>query len=273
MGVEMMMFATDRRGPSYLRRLSLPLAAILLVAPTVPAQEWRTVSQDAMWVGAFVDQPITAKTALWFDGSWRRMDFGARPQQVLLRPGIQYTLATGVRVAAGYGYIATEPYGALPTANPLREHRTWQQLLLTHKGGPVTFSHRYRLEQRWIRQLVPATAGGAADDLRVLGPTAYQNRLRYLGRAQINLPSITWKRRPVIALAWNELLLPLSGANQTFTVGQNRATVGIGFPVTQRQRLEIAYMNLYNAFPARNANEINHTLWVSWHYTGVTTRK
>ena len=120
---------------------------------------------------------------------------------------------------------------------------------------------------------MPATAGGAADDLRVLGPTAYQNRLRYLGRAQINLPSITWKRRPVIALAWNELLLPLSGANQTFTVGQNRATVGIGFPVTQRQRLEIAYMNLYNAFPARNANEINHTLWVSWHYTGVTTRK
>lgn len=249
------------------------VAAILLAPFTVQAQPWQTASQDAMWVGAFVDQPITARTALWFDGSWRRMDFGARPQQVLLRPGVQYTLAPGVRVAAGYAYIATAPYGALPNPNPLREQRTWQQLTLTHKGGPVAFSHRYRLEQRWIRPLLPTVAYVAAEEDRELGPTTYQNRLRYLGRAQINLPGLAWKKRPLIALAWNELLMPLGGANQLLTVGQNRATVGVGLPVTPRQQVEIGYMNLYNAFPSRRANEINHTLWLSWHYTGVAPGK
>ncbi|WP_373068481.1 DUF2490 domain-containing protein [Gemmatimonas sp.] len=249
------------------------VAAILLAPLTAPAQAWQSASQDAMWVGTFVDQPITAKTSLWFDNSWRSMDFGARPQQVLLRPGVQYTLAPGVRVAAGYAYIATAPYGALPSPNPLREQRTWQQLTLTHKGGPVTFSHRYRLEQRWIRPLLPTVASVTAEEDRELGPTTYQNRLRYQGRAQINLPGLAWDKRPLIALAWNELLMPLGGATQLVTLGQNRATVGVGLPVTPRQRVEIGYMNLYNAFPARRANEINHTLWLSWHYTGVAPSK
>lgn len=252
------------------------LLGLLLFAPMgVRAQAWQNVSQDAMWVGAFVDQPITAKTALWFDGSWRRMDFGVRPQQLLFRPGMQYTLAAGVRVSAGYAYIATAPYGALPNANPLREQRTWQQLLLTHKGGPVTFSHRYRLEQRWIRPLVANATSATApiDDDRILGPTTYQNRLRYQGRAQVNLASLTFQRRPLIALAWDELLMPLGGANQLFTLGQNRATAGVGVPITSRQRVEIGYMNLYNALASRRANEINHTLWLSWHYTGVAPAK
>jgi hypothetical protein len=37
--------------------------------------------------------------------------------------------------------------------------------------------------------------------------------------------------------------------------------------------VELAYMNLYNAFPARRANEVNHTLWLSWHYTGERHRR
>ncbi len=248
------------------------LSAMLMAPVATHAQAWQNVSQDALWAGAFVDKPITAKTALWFDGSWRRMDFGARPQQVLLRPGVQYTLSPGVRVAAGYAYIASTPYGALPAANPLREQRTWQQLLLTHKGGPVVFSHRYRLEQRWNRPLVPAALSLPADNDRELGPTTYQNRFRYLGRGQVNLPALTYQRRPLIALAWGEFFMPLGGSTQLFTLAQNRAMVGIGVPVTPKQRLEIGYMNLYNAFPARRANEINHTVWLSWHYTGESPR-
>ncbi len=253
------------------RHASWLLGASLLAPHAARAQAWQTASQDAMWVGTFVEQPISAKTSLWFDGSWRTMDFGARSQQMLLRPGVQYTLTPGVRVAAGYAYIATARYGALPNANPLREQRTWQQLTLTHKGGPVTFSHRYRLEQRWTRPLVPAVALVSTDEDRELGPTTYQNRLRYMGRAQVNLPALTWNSRPLIALAWDELLIPLGGASQLFSLGQNRATVGVGVPVTPRQRVEIGYMNLYNAYASRRANEINHTLWLSWHYTGVAS--
>jgi hypothetical protein len=246
----------------------VPLVAGILTCAALPsvalAQPWVTRQQDALWTGVFIDEPISKRTALWFDGSWRRMDFGDKPQQLLLRPGVQFTLTSGVRVAAGYAYIATAPYGSLPAANATREQRTWQQLTLSHKGGPVAFSHRYRLEQRWIHPLL-AVAGS---DEREAGPTSYQNRLRYMPRAQANLGSLKVNTRPVIGFVWDELLMPLGGPNQTLTVGQNRATAGIGIPMSSRTRVEVGYMNLYNAFAARRSNEVNHTLWLSWHWTG-----
>ncbi|MFN5598176.1 MAG: DUF2490 domain-containing protein, partial [Gemmatimonas sp.] len=108
------------------RAVTRPLTGLLacasVFAGAIPgallAQPWTTRHQDALWVGTFVDQPISKRTALWFDGSWRRMGMGAEPQQLLVRPGLQVTLSPGVRVAAGYGYIATQPYGAFPIANP-----------------------------------------------------------------------------------------------------------------------------------------------------------
>lgn len=247
--------------------LALTTALAPLVS-TVHAQPWVTRSQDAMWVGAFVDHAVTKKTALWFDGSWRRMELGAEPQQLLLRPGIQYTITPGVRVAAGYGWIATQPYGSLPIANPTREHRTWQQLVLSHRAGAVTVSHRYRLEQRWVNPLLDVPG---RDD-RASGPTTYQNRLRYLGRGQANLGRLTYGGRAVIGYLWDELLMPLGGPSQTFTIGQNRVSAGVGIPITPKLRAEIGYMNLYNAFASRRANEINHTLWVGWNWTATQSR-
>lgn len=260
----------NRPAQSGIARVALRWGALssLAIAATPSAawgQPWLTRHQDALWAGASVDQPITTRTALWFDGSWRRMDFGTEPQQLLLRPGVQVTLAPGVRVAAGYAWIATQPYGALPSAAPTREHRTWQQLTLAHKAGAFSVSHRYRLEQRWVHPLL-AVAG--SED-RESGPTTYQNRLRYMPRAQANLGALTVGGRPVIGFVWDEVLMPLGGAAQTFTIGQNRATAGVGIPLSPRIRTEVGYMNLYNALASRRANEINHTLWVSWHYTGT----
>ncbi|MEN9509585.1 MAG: hypothetical protein RLZZ621_2148 [Gemmatimonadota bacterium] len=256
---------------SVTRTICSAVIGSVLVAPTAAAQSstptsWQTRHQDAVWVGGTIDRPITKKTALWFDGSWRRMAFGREPQQLLLRPGVQYTVTNGVRLAAGYVYVATAPYGSLPAANPTREHRSWQQLLLTHRAGRVAFTQRYRLEQRWLFPLVPGVAGSAD---REYGDATYQNRLRYMGRGQTELSQVKVQGRPVLLYGWNELLMPLGGPTQTLTIGQNRASVGFGIPHSPKFRTEIGYMNLYNAFPSRRANEVNHTLWVSWHYTGA----
>ena len=32
------------------------------------------------------------------------------------------------------------------------ENRIWQQFILKNKVGNINFRHRYRLEQRWIKQ-------------------------------------------------------------------------------------------------------------------------
>ncbi len=256
-----------------MRLSSLVVVTPLLTgwAPALGAQTtpWISRHQHAVWLATFVDQPLRSRWSLWLDGQWRRVDTGRQPQQLLIRPGVQITVAPGVRLGAGYGYIATAPYGALPIANPTREHRSWQQLSLTHNAGALSISHRYRLEQRWLTAVRPHDPFNG----RVAVPTTYANRARYLGRVQGPLAGIRLRTLPVLAFAWDELLMPIGGSGASLQVTQNRAAVGIGVPLDARHRIEIGYMNLWNAFAARRANEVNHTLTVSWLVTPRPPRK
>lgn len=234
----------------------LTLLALLSAAPALAAQSssWPTTHQQALWVNTSIDHAVTARTALWFDGSWRRMGLGEEPQQLLLRPGLLHTIAPGVRLGAGYTYVATAPYGELPTTTPFREQRIWQQLTLAHTAGQVSFLHRYRWEQRWLAPVL----GDATGDF------AYQQRARYMVRAQAPLASLTYAGRPVIWYVQEELLLPVGHDGAAGRFAQNRFLVGAGVPITARQRLEVGYQNLWNALPARTANEVNHTLTFGW---------
>lgn len=224
------------------------------------AADWGTVHQSASWYAGFVDHALTPKTALWFDGQWRRMGAGASPQQLLLRPGIQRTIAPGVRIAAGYAYVATAPYGERPSATPLREHRGWQQLVLNHRAGPLAVTHRYRWEQRW---LAPVIADGAGGETRT-GRWGYQQRARYMARAQGAVPRVQIGNRPVLGFVWDELLMPIGHGDALARVAQNRIAAGIGIPISGRQRVEVSYMNLWNALPGARTNEVNHTFSVGW---------
>jgi hypothetical protein len=243
-----------------LRRMIRPLAALcLLLAPVAAAAQgaaWNTVQQPAMWLNAFVDHSLTDRTAFWFDGHWRRMEFGREPQQLLLRPGFQVTLRPGVRVGAGYTYVATAPYGESPNALPTREHRGWQQLSLAHRAGKVGLSYRLRLEQRWI-----------APVLEELGPFAYQQRVRVLARAQV--PLATTSKGTLIGFAYNEYFLPIGHSDARNVRLQNRAGLGIGIPLDARQRIDIGYMNQWNRITPRETHEINHTLVIGWVWTAV----
>ncbi|HRN53140.1 MAG TPA: DUF2490 domain-containing protein [Gemmatimonadaceae bacterium] len=223
-------------------RLLRLLSAALLLLPTIglAQQDWQTVQQPATWANAFVDHAVSERTALWFDAHWRRMDLGGPPQQLLLRPG--------VRVGGGYAYIATAPYGESPNAAPLREHRAWQQLTLGHTALNLSLVHRLRSEQRWLAPVL-------GDDL---GPLRYQQRLRYFVRAQRPIASAAY------GFAANEFFLPVGHREGEQRRLQNRAQLGIGVPLSERQRLEIGYLHQWNRITPRETHEINHTLVLSW---------
>jgi hypothetical protein len=235
------------------------VSLLLLLSPlTTAAQggDWTTVQQPAIWLNATVDHAITQRTALWFDGHWRRMEFGREPQQVLVRPGVVVTLRPGLRVGAGYTYAATAPYGESPNALPSREHRGWQQVSVTHRAGEVGLSYRFRWEQRWLAQ-VPEQ----------LGPFSYQQRARFLARAQVPLASVS--AGPMIGFAYNEYFLPVGHSDAEQVRLQNRAGVGIGIPIDAHQRIDLSYMHQWNRITPRATHEINHTLIVGWVWTAA----
>jgi len=232
---------------------------IILLSPlTTVAQgaDWTTVQQPAIWVNATVDQAVTKRTALWFDGHWRRMEFGREPQQVLVRPGVVVTLRPGLRVGAGYTYAATAPYGESPSAQPTREHRGWQQVSVAHRAGDVGLSYRLRWEQRWIAS-VPEK----------LGPFTYQQRARFLARAQVPLASVSAGQ--VVGFAYDEYFLPVGHSDAEQVRLQNRAGVGIGIPIDAHQRIDLSYMHQWNRITPRATHEINHTLIIGWVWTAA----
>lgn len=231
-------------------RLLPLLSTVLFLLPVagLAQQDWQTVQQPATWANAFVDHAVTQRTALWFDGHWRRMDLGGPPQQLLLRPGMQVTLRPGLRVGGGYAYIATAPYGESPNAAPLREHRAWQQLTLGHAALNLALTHRLRTEQRWVAPLV--------DD--ELGSLRYQQRLRYFVRARRPIGAATY------GFAANEFFLPVGHREGEQRRLQNRAQLGVGVPLSERQRVEIGYLHQWNRITPRETHEINHTLVISW---------
>ncbi len=240
-------------------RIPAVLAAMLALLPCAASaqSDWTTVQQPATWVNAFVDQRLSDRSAFWFDAHWRRMDLGGPPQQLLLRPGLQYALTPRLRVGGGYAYIATAPYGESPNPRPTREHRLWQQLSLAQAFGGTSLSHRLRWEQRWGAPLMN-------DEL---GDFRYQQRLRYALRAQRSAASATIAGRPLLGFVANEFFFPVGHSDGEQRRLQNRAQVGVGVTMSQAQRLELSYMHQWNRITPRETHEINHTLVLSWVWT------
>ena len=258
-------FSVPRRVSALISKPQLSTRRILglltLLAPLTTAlaqSDWTTVNQPSVWLNTFVDQDIAPRTALWFDGHWRR-DGIANPQQLLLRPGVQFTLRPGLRVGGGYAYIATAPYGESPNARPLREHRGWQQISLGSTLGRTAISHRLRTEQRWT---------GAVDTEGDRGLLTYQQRLRYFIRAQRPLGDRATAAGPVIGFATNEFFLPIGHSDGDQQRLQNRAQLGLGFPTSAKQRIELSYLHQWNRITPRTTHEFNHTLMLSWVWTG-----
>ncbi len=231
--------------------------ALAVCAHSSPAlaqsSDWTRVDQSATWYGVFAERAIGQRGALWFDGQWRRMGIGQTPQQLLLRPGLLATIAPGVQIGGGYAWIASSPYGESPAEHPTREHRLWQQLFLSHRAGALDVRHRYRWEQRWIAPLV--------DD--ETGAWEWQQRARYMVRAQRAIPALRLNGSPLLGFAWDELFVPVGGGGASLRLTQNRLGAGIGVPLDAQRRIEVGYMNLWNSLASRSTNELNHTLTLS----------
>ncbi len=96
-------------------------------------------------------------------------------EQVLLRTGLNYHFSKKAFATMGYAYIPSYVFESPQSEPETREHRVWQQFILTNTIGRVKFEHRYRLEQRWVN-----------DD--------YRNRFRY--RLMLLIPLNNTKIEP-----------------------------------------------------------------------------
>lgn len=190
----------------------------LITLGTLTAQE--TGEDDfGAWYMLFTTNKVSDKLSIHAEAQYRNYEIASNFNQLLLRTGLNYHLSDKAMATFGYGYITTdgtfeEPAGEENTI----EHRIYQQFVLKNKVGKLAFSHRYRLEERFIDS--------------PLSGTDTQFRFRYFLRLTYPL-SDTW-----FLTAYNEVFINL----QAPTFGQNRLYGALGYNVNPNLAIQAGYL-------------------------------
>jgi hypothetical protein len=234
----------------------------LLAQAPAPARD--AVQNANAWLMYFGDHALgRSRWALHAEAQVRRAELGRTWQQLLVRPGLTYTVTPQARLTGGYAWIDTHEYGEQPAAARFPEHRLWQQLTVTHPTGRVAWSHRYRVEQRWVGIMDPAT------DART--GWRYSNRVRYLGRASLPLRGSTIAVGTPYLTAYDELFVSAGRQVRNNVFDQNRAYAAVGWRLAPTLRLEAGYLHQLILKPSGAQMEHNHTVQVGF-FSGAAIR-
>ncbi|MGQ0639568.1 MAG: DUF2490 domain-containing protein [Gemmatimonadaceae bacterium] len=210
------------------------LVAVAVAAADASAQDvFRTTDdRSGVWLNYGGEHSIGERASFLFDLSIRRGDFASVWRTLLVRPGVQWELTPGVRVAGGYTFSYVYPAGSQNGRFHTPEHRIFQQISLSHVLGDVGLTHRYRFENRWFGQHDTTTNSGEIDGW------LKRQRFRYQVKATLPLgDSRTY------LTAFDEIFINM-GANVRYNVlDQNRFAAGLGVRLTPALRLETYYLN------------------------------
>jgi hypothetical protein len=184
------------------------------------------------WAQLFGTINLDKKWSLHTEYQWRRTDGLKNWQQSLLRIGVNRKLNDQVTVHLGYGWIETFPYGDFPiaSAGTFPEHRIYEQLSFKQPVKKWTFTHRFRIEQRWLGRVKPGTD-------REIEAWTYLHRFRYQFKTQYNFTSKFY------LAAADEIFI---GAGKNVGVNifdQNRVFLLAGFKLNKTISLEGGYFN------------------------------
>jgi hypothetical protein len=213
------------------------LLAILAVSLEGNAQNDRVSDFNYLnWLQTFNTLSLHKKWSLHLEYQWRRDDGLKHWQQSLLRVGVNYKLHENVAAHVGYGWIETFPYGDYPiaSAGTFPEHRIYEQLTLRQPVSKWTFTHRFRIEQRWLGKMKAGTD-------REIEDWTFLHRFRYQFRSQY--PFRTKGDRQLYGVAANEIFI---GAGKNLGVNifdQNRVFLLLGFRLNTKFSVEAGYMN------------------------------
>lgn len=249
--------ADPRRVPCPTRwRRSLLLGGLLILGLAigivrVKAETWD--SNGHLWMNYVGDHPVgEGPWGVHLEGQVRRAELGAEWQQLLLRPGINYQLNENVSVSGGYAFVDTYRYGEFPVAHRFPEHRLWEQVSVRTPFLGLDWTHRVRLEQRWLGSMQQGADGWFVDRFR------YSNRFRYQLRTTIPL---TEDRRWYVPV-WNEVFVNFGGDFRRNDFDQNRFFVGLGRRLARHWKLEVGFMEQTLQQRGGNVWEANHTATV-----------
>jgi Protein of unknown function (DUF2490) len=190
------------------------------------------------WLQTFHTISLNKKWSLHAEYQWRREKGLKFWQQGLLRIGANYKVTDNVIAHAGYAWAETFPYGDYPIANngTFPEHRLYEQLTLRQPSGTVLFTHRFRVEHRWLGRVKAGTVGD-----REIEDWFFLHRFRYQFRTQY--PFWTKGDKQFYGAAADEIFIGAGKNLGTNIFDQNRIFLLLGLKLNKKVSVEAGYFN------------------------------
>ncbi|MFL6448025.1 MAG: DUF2490 domain-containing protein [Bryobacteraceae bacterium] len=237
---------------------SLAALSLWLFTQILPSPVNAQTIQDSNvhgWLMYFGDHPVSDRWGVHLEAQFRRTNGGLAPQQLLLRPAVNYTINSHLMLTGGYGYVRTSRYGDFPPAAAFPEHRLFEQALIKHKWGVLGIQHRLRLEQRLVGSVPAPDADVESWQTR--------NRFRYMLRGDIPLPFGSPGNRRFGVGLYDEVFYQFGANRGARYFDQNRAYAALTYKITKANRLEFGYLHQYVAQRNGRIVEHNHTWQVA----------
>ncbi len=173
------------------------------------------------WFIYFGNQKINTKWNWHNEIQYRNYDFIGDTNQLLLRTGIGYNLSEdNNNLLLGYGFINTQKY--IPNSDEKvdsNEHRIFQQFITKQKLGRVLVQHRYRIEERFLK-----------DD--------FQMRFRYFLAVNIPINKKTMEKNAIYLSSYNEIFI--NAESPIFD--RNRLYGALGYVINKSFKVEAGFM-------------------------------
>ncbi|GAB3010668.1 DUF2490 domain-containing protein [Spirosoma pulveris] len=200
---------------------------------------------DIGWYTYNGDHKVSKRWEIHTEYQWRRVELIQSWQQSLARIGLAYALTDQVKLAGGYTFFTTYPYGDYPVADagvPTIENRTHQDVQLSTSTGVIKLSHRFRLEQRWL-------GIGADENPRRIERWEYQNRARYQLSGTIPLHGPTINDNEFYLNFFEEIFIGFGRNVEQNVFNQNRISGGFGYQFSDSFKIELNYLNQISQHP------------------------
>lgn len=184
------------------------------------------------WLQLFNTIKLNKNWSLHAEYQWRREHGLKNWQQSLFRFGVNNKLSEQITVHLGYAFVETFSYGDFPIAvsGTFPEHRIYEQIIFRQPIKKWIFTHRFRIEQRWLGR-VKASSNGEIEEWLFL------HRFRYQFRTQFTF-SPKW-----YAVAGDEIFI---GAGKNIGINifdQNRIFLSAGHKLGPTVSIEVGYFN------------------------------
>ena len=239
--------------------------AILSFSEIIAQSPLRNVqSNNTGWFMYFGDHKFSEHWGIHLEAQFRRNEIIAKPQQLLLRTGINYHFAPNAFATVGYCYVNTSQYGVFPAKSAFPENRFWEQLQVKSQAGRIEVTTRLRLEQR-ISHLPDTISTNPV----VFGPGdgVYTNRARVLVRLSVPFKGKTIEDKSLYFSCYDEAFVNFGENVELNIFDQNRAYAAIGYKFPKWGKLEIGYMNQMIVKSTGLKVENNHTVQVGFFST------